>query len=361
MDVLLTAVCCCLVPTPVNSHVRAHNLLQVSSISLNDWGGVSKNRMSILFGKVSGAFCLYQPIVTVGVIIGSILQPRLQQAYCRAKWRGHYLIASWVLATFSSLRTWINLQKLGEMHPFRQVDYPSSTFFNLTFASSLLVPLSALLYAIFKWDTMLSDVPRWRNRFADLIFKNFGQGDDILAEQSNHTSSQVSHPCHWDLGGRSSSADHLGKVQNRIWIDWHKFNLFFKEIFQFLRASCDTEWKFFTISLRLPTFVRPFLQSFSGGTYNMRLVLWSSRSGRDLAPLLSRASPRNYSTELFNPCLCFSQSRSSHSCSPNKLLNHICARRRYIWATRRQQGDAFLRPHGEESAFYDGRGGKSPS
>ena len=31
MDVLLTAVCCCLVPTPVNSHVRAHNLLQVSS------------------------------------------------------------------------------------------------------------------------------------------------------------------------------------------------------------------------------------------------------------------------------------------------------------------------------------------
>ena len=29
MDVLLTASCCCLVPTPVNSHVRAHNLLQV--------------------------------------------------------------------------------------------------------------------------------------------------------------------------------------------------------------------------------------------------------------------------------------------------------------------------------------------
>ena len=172
-----------------------------------------KNIMnSILFGKVSGAFRLYQPIVTASIIIGSILQPRLQQAYCRAKWIGHYLIASWVLATFSSLRTWINLQKLGEMHPFRQVDYPSSTFFNLTFATSLLVPLSALLYAIFKWDTMLSDVPRWRNRFADLIFKNFGQGDDILAEQSNHTSSQVSHPGHWDFGGRSSSANHLGKV-----------------------------------------------------------------------------------------------------------------------------------------------------
>merc|ERR1719470_133178 len=43
-----------------------------------------------------------------------------------------------------------------------------ATFFNLTFATSLLVPLSALLYAIFKWDTMLSDVPRvtifWRNK-----------------------------------------------------------------------------------------------------------------------------------------------------------------------------------------------------
>merc|ERR1712240_189754 len=49
-----------------------------------------------------------------------------------------------------------------------EVDYPSSTFFNLTFATSLLVPLSALLYAIFKWDTILSDVPRvtifWRNK-----------------------------------------------------------------------------------------------------------------------------------------------------------------------------------------------------
>ena len=29
MDVLLTASCCALVPTPVDSHVRAHNLLQV--------------------------------------------------------------------------------------------------------------------------------------------------------------------------------------------------------------------------------------------------------------------------------------------------------------------------------------------
>ena len=55
------------------------------------------------------------------------------------------------------------------MLPLRQVDYPSSTFFNLTFASSLLVPLSALLYAIFKWDTILSDVPRWRNCFEHLI------------------------------------------------------------------------------------------------------------------------------------------------------------------------------------------------
>ena len=73
MDVLLTAVCCCLVPTPLNSHVRAHNLLQVSSY---DGGEVSHNRNnSILVGKVSGAFCLYQPIVTAGVTIGSILQP----------------------------------------------------------------------------------------------------------------------------------------------------------------------------------------------------------------------------------------------------------------------------------------------
>ena len=38
--------------------------------------GISKNIMNgFLFGKVSGAFCLYQPIVTAGVIIGSILQP----------------------------------------------------------------------------------------------------------------------------------------------------------------------------------------------------------------------------------------------------------------------------------------------
>ena len=104
-----------------------------------------------------------------------------------------------------------------------------------------------------------------------------------------------------------------------------------KEIFQLLRASCDTEWLLFTISLRLPTFVRPFLQSFSGGIYNMCLVLRSSRSGRDLAPLLSRASQRNYSSELFNPCLCSYQPRSSHSCCPDKLLKYICAR---IW----QQG-----------------------
>ena len=94
MDVLLTAVCCCLVPTPVNSHVRAHNLLQVSSISLNDLREVSKNRMnSILFGKDSGAFCLYQPLVTAGVIIDGILQPRLQQAYC-PKSKGPNLFAS---------------------------------------------------------------------------------------------------------------------------------------------------------------------------------------------------------------------------------------------------------------------------
>ena len=117
------------------------------------------------------------------------------------------------------------------MHPFRQVDYPSSTFFNLTFATSLLVPLSGLLYAIFKWDTMLSDVPRWRNRFADLIFNNFGQGDDILAEQSYHTSSQVSHPCHWDLGGRSSYADHPGKVH------WSDHNLDCHKLLSFLKGN----------------------------------------------------------------------------------------------------------------------------
>ena len=172
------------------------------------------------------------------------------------------------------------------MLPFRQVDYPSSTFFNLAFATSLLVPLSALLYAIFKWDTMLSDVPRWRNRFADMIFNNFGQGDDILAEQSYHTSSQVSHPCHWDLGGRSSSADQPGKVhRSELRLLDMNSNLFLKEIFQLLRASRDTEWKFFTISLRLPTFVRPFLQSFSGGKSNMRLVLRSSRNSRHFASL----------------------------------------------------------------------------
>ena len=67
------------------------------------------------------------------------------------------------------------------------------------------------------------------------------------------------------------------------------------------------------------------------GIYNMCLVLRSSRSGRDLAPLLSRASQRNYSSELFNPCLCSYQPRSSHSCCPDKLLKYICAR---IW----QQG-----------------------
>merc|ERR1712013_533091 len=132
MDVLLTAVCCCLVPTPVNSHVRAHNLLQVHS-----------------------------------------------------------------------------------------------AFTNL-FSSPICSPLRHL---------QVGHDPVGRSK-----------GDDILAEQSYHTSSQVSHPCLWDLGGRSSSADHLGK-----------------EIFPPLRATRDTEWNFFNIFLRLPTFVRSFLQTLSGG------------------------------------------------------------------------------------------------
>merc|ERR1719462_494846 len=110
MDVLLTAVCCCLVPTPVNSHVRAHNLLQVHSAFTN-----------------------------------------------------LLLLLALLLTVFFSLDYSRPIVGRSEL-----VDYPSSTFFNLTFATSLLVPLSALLYAIFKWDTMLSDVPRvtifWRNK-----------------------------------------------------------------------------------------------------------------------------------------------------------------------------------------------------
>merc|ERR1719495_2933428 len=110
MDVLLTAVCCCLVPTPVNSHVREHNLLQVHSAFTN------LLLLLVLFLAVFFSLDYNRPIV-----------------------------------------------KRSE-----KVDYPSSTFFNLTFTTSLLVPLSALLYAIFKWDTILSDVPRvtifWRNK-----------------------------------------------------------------------------------------------------------------------------------------------------------------------------------------------------
>ena len=58
MDVLLTAVCCCLVPTPVNSHVRAHNLLQVSSLTLNDWAKFQKIELiaSYLKFQVHSAF-----------------------------------------------------------------------------------------------------------------------------------------------------------------------------------------------------------------------------------------------------------------------------------------------------------------
>merc|ERR1712240_5990 len=65
-----------------------------------------------------------------------------------------------------------------------EVDYPSSTFFNLTFATSLLVPLSALLYAIFKWDTIPSDVPRvtmfWRNKVITPLAKFFILATGIL-------------------------------------------------------------------------------------------------------------------------------------------------------------------------------------
>ena len=44
----------------------------------------------------------------------------------------------------------------------KQVDelYSSNTFFTFVLATSLLVPLSAIFYAIFKWDTRLPNTPR---------------------------------------------------------------------------------------------------------------------------------------------------------------------------------------------------------
>jgi len=125
MDVLLTAVCCCLVPTPVNSHVRAHNLLQVHSAFTN-----------------------------------------------------LLLLLALLLTVFFSLDYNRPIVRSAK------VDYPSSTFFNLTFATSLLVPLSALLYAIFKWDTILSDVPRvtifWRNKVITPLAKSLILATGIL-------------------------------------------------------------------------------------------------------------------------------------------------------------------------------------
>ena len=38
--------------------------------------------------------------------------------------------------------------------------YTYNTFFTLVLVTSLLVPLSALFYAVYKWDSRLPDVPR---------------------------------------------------------------------------------------------------------------------------------------------------------------------------------------------------------
>ena len=38
--------------------------------------------------------------------------------------------------------------------------YDANVFFTLVLVTSLLVPLSAFFYAVFKWDSRLPDIPR---------------------------------------------------------------------------------------------------------------------------------------------------------------------------------------------------------
>merc|ERR1719341_2831896 len=108
MDVLLTASCCSLVPTPVNSHVRAHNLLQVHTVLTN-----------------------------------------------------LLLLQMLLLAVFFSLDYGLPIVWRNE------VSYSYDVFFYVVLITSLMVPLSAFFYAIFKWDTRLPNCPRvtmfWRN------------------------------------------------------------------------------------------------------------------------------------------------------------------------------------------------------
>ena len=56
---------------------------------------------------------------------------------------------------------------LDKTFRLKQVVYKYGTFFTLVLLTSLLVPISALFYAVFKWDSRLPDIPRLN------IFKYF--------------------------------------------------------------------------------------------------------------------------------------------------------------------------------------------
>jgi hypothetical protein len=92
MDVLLTAACCCLVPTPVSCDIRAHNLLQAHT------AGTS---LLLLLGLVAASFLSLdygRPIV---------------------------------------------------MRP-EEVHYSATMFHCLTLTTAMLLPISAGLYSLFK-------------------------------------------------------------------------------------------------------------------------------------------------------------------------------------------------------------------
>merc|ERR1719341_969165 len=120
MDVLLTASCCALVPTPVDSHVRAHNLLQVHTVLTN-------------------LLLLVMLLLTVFLNLDYDLP---------IVWRDEA----------------VQYSKIRILQCYNDAD----VFFTLVLVTSLLVPLSAFFYAVFKWDSRLPDIPRvtifWRNQ-----------------------------------------------------------------------------------------------------------------------------------------------------------------------------------------------------
>ena len=102
MDVLLTASCCCLVPTPVNSNIRAHNLLQVHTAATN---------LLLLLCLVATVF---------------------------------------LSLDYSLPMVW---------RPDRVV-YSANCFYSMCFATSLLLPLSTICYWLYKRERRLPGMTR---------------------------------------------------------------------------------------------------------------------------------------------------------------------------------------------------------